>query len=214
MSGNEIAKLAKEGERGAGWRWLGMFSSSLPCGRRSRPRQLSFSSSYGMIVKSLMKTARELFVTAWLSTVFMGIAAAVASEDPLVTWHTRTANFGINARGSLSELSRADDKRSYLAAGQPAPLLSVRLEGKLHAPYSAAWDAQTKRLTLRFADVDATAVVAVEAKPTHVVFEVVDVQPTNRVELVLWGPYPTTIGDLIGETVGVDRKSTRLNSSH
>ena len=158
-----------------------------------------------MIVKSLTKTARELFVTAWLSTVFMGIAAAVASEDPLVTWRTRTANFGINARGSLSELSRADDKRSYLAAGQPAPLLSVRLEGKLHAPYSAAWDAQTKRLTLRFADVDATAVVAVEAKATHVVFEVVDVQPTNRVELVLWGPYPTTIGDLIGETVGVVR---------
>ena len=33
----------------------------------------------------------------------------------------------------------------------------------------------------------------------------VDLQPTNRVELVLWGPYPTTIGDIIGEVVGVVR---------
>ena len=45
----------------------------------------------------------------------------------------------------------------------------------------------------------------VESKPTHVVFELVEVQPTNRVELVVWGPYPTTIGSIIGETVGVVR---------
>jgi len=48
-------------------------------------------------------------------------------------------------------------------------------------------------------------VLTLEAKPTHVVFELVDVQPTNRAELVLWGPYPTTIGDLSGEVVGVVR---------
>jgi hypothetical protein len=39
------------------------------------------------------------------------------------------------------------------------------------------------------------------------VFVLVDVQPTNRAELVLWGPYPTTIGDIIGEVVGVVRDS-------
>jgi len=62
-----------------------------------------------------------------------------------------------------------------------------------------------KRLTLPFADAGVSAVLTLEAKPAHVVFELVDVQPTNRAELVLWGPYPTTIGDMIGEVVGVVR---------
>ena len=60
-------------------------------------------------------------------------------------------------------------------------------------------------MTLRFADVEAKVTLIAKARPTHFVFEVVDVQSVNRLELVLWGPYPTTINDIIGETVGVVR---------
>src|SRR5208282_1600962 len=102
-------------------------------------------------------------------------------------------------------LSRNKDGRSYLAADQPAPLLSLRIEGKFIAPETTAWDAETKRLTLQYGSAGAKAVVHIEAKPTHVVFEVLEAQPKERIELVLWGPYPTTIGDIIGETVGVVR---------
>ena len=132
----------------------------------------------------------------------IGLAGA---EQPLVTLPTRDATFAISGTGSLCEFSRNADRRSYLASNQPAPLLSVRVGGKLHAPDSAAWEPQTKRLTLRFAEPASRAVADGEAKPTHVVFEVGGVQPTNRVELVLWGPYPTTIGDIIGEVIGVVR---------
>jgi hypothetical protein len=138
----------------------------------------------------------------WLA---MSAAAFAAAEQPLVTLRTRDATFAISGVGSLCELSRNTDHRSYLATNQPAPLLSVRVSGKLHAPNSAAWEAQTKRLTLRFAEAGVSAILTVEAKPTHVVFEVVDVQPTNRVELVLWGPYPTTIRGMVGEVIGVVR---------
>jgi len=132
--------------------------------------------------------------------------ARAGAELPLVTLRTRTATFAISDKGSLCGLSRNADSRSYLAP-QPAPVLSVRVGGRLYAPDSAGWDLQTKRLTLRFADAGVSAVLTLEAKPTHVVFELVDVQPTNRAELVLWGPYPTTIGDIIGEVVGVVRDS-------
>ena len=81
----------------------------------------------------------------------------------------------------------------------------MRVGGKLHAPDSAVWDADTKRLTLRFADAGVSAVLKAEAKATHVVLDVVDLQPTNRVELVLWGPYPMMIDDIIGEVIGVVR---------
>ena len=49
--------------------------------------------------------------------------------------------------------------------------------------------------------------VAVRAKPTHVTFELSELRTTDEVELVLWGPYPVDIGDLVGEVVGVVRDS-------
>ena len=128
-----------------------------------------------------------------------------AAGQPLVRLKTQAATFAIDAKGSLCVLSRNDNGHSYLAPGRPAPLLSVRLDGKLHAPDSAAWDARTKRLTLHYGGANATVVLTMEAKPAYAVFEVVEVHPPDGIELVLWGPYPTTIGEIIGETVGVVR---------
>jgi hypothetical protein len=131
---------------------------------------------------------------------------ALSAAEPLVTLRTQTASFAVDAKGSLCALSRNEDGRDYLAATQPAPLLSVRMEGKLYAPQIATWDAATRHLALRYGDTGASALLTVDSKPTHVVFELVEVQPTNRVELVVWGPYPTTISNIIGETVGVVRE--------
>ena len=129
----------------------------------------------------------------------------VRAAEPLVTLHTQTATFAVDATGSVCALSRNEDGRNYLAAGQPAPVLRVRIEGKLYAPQTATWESSSQHLSLRYGDTGASAVLRVEEKPTHIVFEVVEVQPANRVELVVWGPYPTSIGDIIGETVGVVR---------
>ena len=49
MGGKEVAELAEAGEFGTGWRGRGCFSS-LPCRRKTRPRQLNFSSRHGMAV--------------------------------------------------------------------------------------------------------------------------------------------------------------------
>jgi hypothetical protein len=133
------------------------------------------------------------------------ITAGTIAAEPLVTWRTATATFALDTQGSLSAISRNSDQHDYLATGQPSPLLALRLEGTVYAPDSAAWDAQAKRLTLRYAKAGASAVVTVEAKPSHLVFEVVEVNPAERVEVVIWGPYPTRIGQIIGETIGVVR---------
>jgi len=148
---------------------------------------------------------RFLCVAAAFACAAMLVFAAGGAEPPLVTLKTRAATFCLDGAGTFCSLARESDGRGYLAPHQPAPLLSARVGGKLHAPDSAAWDPLTKRLTLRFTAAGVSAVLAAEAKPTHLVFEVLDVQPTNRVELVLWGPYPTTIGDRIGEVIGVAR---------
>ncbi len=123
-----------------------------------------------------------------------GICHGETAGQAWITLETEAATFGIDRRGSLCELARNQDGRSYLAANQPAPLLQLRIEGKFIAPQA-----------------NASAVIHIQTKPTHIVLKLVDAQPRNRIELILWGPYPTTIGDIIGETVGVARDKEFAN---
>ena len=111
--------------------------------------------------------------------------------------------FGVDAAGALSSIHLGG--RELIAPGVAAPLVSLRIAGTLHTANRAQWDAKRTRLTLGFDGVDATATVAVSAKASHVAFELTKLEASAPVELIVWGPYPTNIGDLIGEVVGVVR---------
>jgi hypothetical protein len=161
---------------------------------------------------------------AWLSSLSAGglrRAVAAAPENgvtgagsrvenapaaEILTLKTRWSTFRINATGTLNEI-RGDRERNYLAPGEPAPILSVRAAGKLHPPNRASRNAAGNTLTLGYDDIGATAVLAVQAEPTHLSFELTNLHSTQPVELVLWGPYPTSMNDLVGEVVGVVRNS-------
>ena len=129
----------------------------------------------------------------------------VAAPGDVRTFTTRTSAFSIDATGALRAITI--NGRNYLAPGQAAPLLSIRIADKLHAPTRARWDATKQRLTLAFAEADAAAVVAIEAKATHLTLELIELRAAHPVELIAWGPYPIAISDLVGEVVGVVRDS-------
>jgi len=133
-----------------------------------------------------------------------GISGA-APAGALRTFTTRESAFTVDAKGSLCAITFHG--RNYLSDGQPAPLLSLRIAGKLHQPTRASWDATKRSLTLAFDEADGRAVVAMEAKATHVALELIELRAAESVELVVWGPYPIAIGDLVGEVVGVVRDS-------
>jgi len=148
------------------------------------------------------------------SVILIAAGAGCLTHVPRSKWdagtqslglRTDTATFTINANGAVSQIVAAGTGKNYLPAAEPAPLLQLNIAGAWQVPDQAAWDAKLGRLTLHYKDAAATAVVQVEAKPTHLVFELLGLQSSQPVELVLWGPYPTTIGDIIGEVVGVVR---------
>jgi hypothetical protein len=154
------------------------------------------------------KRQRNRLITSCLATFVLLFAAALCcpgETEPLASFRTETATFGIDDRGSLCRLWRNEDRRSYFAEGRKAPLLSLRLDGKFIAPESASWNAGAEQLTLRYGEAGAKAVLHIQTKSSHVTFELVEVEPRDRVELALWGPYPTAISDIVGETVGVVR---------
>lgn len=128
-----------------------------------------------------------------------------ASGKDVAIFTTRESSFRVNEQGALSAITRRSDGRNYLAPNQPAPLLSLRIGGQWLIPTNAVWDSAANRLTLRYPAADTRAVLVVTTQPTHVVLEAEEVRPLADVELLLWGSYPITIRETVGEVIGVVR---------
>ncbi len=63
---------------------------------------------------------------------------------------------------------------------------------------------QESRMILHFPD-KMVAVVEVSAKSDYVRFELISLESRHDIQAIVWGPYPTTIQDKIGETICVVR---------
>ena len=96
--------------------------------------------------------------------------------------------------------------RNYLATCQPAPLLSIRVEEQIFHPDSMTWKGSV--MALYYNAVEAKVRINVCVRDTHFTFEIISIDCKRRLELVVWGPYPTTIDQIIGDTVGVVRNET------
>lgn len=147
--------------------------------------------------------ARRLVLAVQTVLSFAVMAAEPAPRNEIAVLSTRTATFRIDAAGSLCAID--GNGRNYLPPAQPAPVLQLRIDGQDHAPDKAGWDEASQQLTLHYGASGAVATVKVATKTTHVSLELVAVKPAERIEAVIWGPYPTTIHEIIGEVVGVVR---------
>ena len=146
---------------------------------------------------------------AWILVLTLTAVWCVSAAEPEVRLRTDTATWVMDGRGGLKSIIAEANGRDYRAPGQDSPILSVRVDGNVQVPDRAVWDAGGKRVVLHFPGTGEGIAVTLtaETKRTHVVFEVVDVRPGEVVDMVLWGPYPTTIGSIVGEIVGVVRDS-------
>jgi hypothetical protein len=116
---------------------------------------------------------------------------------------TSTSLFKVDRTGRFTAIIVAG--RNCLATDQPAPLLNLRFNGKWHPASYASWSAEGDAVTLRFADIEAEAKVAVRTKSSHITLELTHLLANQDVELALWGPYPLSLGGMVGEVVGVVR---------
>jgi hypothetical protein len=159
------------------------------------------------MARSYLDAVGSAFTRGLTTLLTAGLTVATASVLGLETtqFTTRDAVFALDEQGALRSITRRNDGRNYLAAGQPAPLVSVRIAGKLYAPVASTWDAPSRRLTCRYRESDAIVVLQITSKTTHLVLEAIEVEPREKIELILWGPYPTSIQETVGEVIGVVR---------
>jgi len=111
---------------------------------------------------------------------------------------------GISADGRLASLTDLATGRAYLPEDAHAPFLTLRKDGVHLEPASGVFSAADSTLVFDY-EGGLQARVHVRPGETHATFELVSVSDAASVELAIWGPYPTTIDSIIGETVGVVR---------
>jgi hypothetical protein len=114
---------------------------------------------------------------------------------------------GLDRSGRVVSFTDTTADVEYLPHGQTVPLLSLRVDDRELEPVHASFELSDSILTLTCPG-RREATVRVKSKPTHATFELLSVSDADAVDLAIWGPYPTSIGKTIGETVGVVRGET------
>lgn len=120
---------------------------------------------------------------------------------------TDTFSVSIDEKGQLISLKDKASNTEYFAQGQEAPLLVVHVkDSTILAPFNMKIDEAAKLLTLTF-DEGIQIGVSYEQKDSHLTLEVLSATPQDKIPGVIWGSYPTTISETIGEVVGVVRNT-------
>lgn len=146
-----------------------------------------------------------LRASSTLLTIVIVCLLSIQTSAQVATFKTATFRLSLDAKGNISEMTDTKSQKNYLATGEPAPLLSIRVKGVIEHPSVMKWNAATKSALLRFPKHGVDAVVSVHEKNDYITFELKRIDKNKSIELVIWGPFPTTIDETIGETVGVVR---------
>src|SRR5688572_16037095 len=147
-----------------------------------------------------------MFQTNWLKrhlTFILVILFAVELQSQ-VSLQTKHFKLSFDQSGKLTEMLDKSANKNYLASADTSFLLSVRRKGKIIKPLSLHWKNQSSEIILSFTDKTA-ATIKVDQQADYISFELKQLTNAAEAELILWGPYPTMIGDTIGDVVGVVR---------
>jgi len=118
---------------------------------------------------------------------------------------TDDLSLSISQTGQVAAMLNPKTGKNYLAIGEKAPLLSVRVAEEWEEPAQAVFNSKSGVIILNFMKAKVSAEIKVVQKKTHLVFELIRLNTKDKVNAVVWGAYPTIIGQTIGEVVGVVR---------
>ena len=125
-----------------------------------------------------------------------------SAQNEIQSFSTHHLRLKLNSDGQMTSIFDIAQEKEYFAPGQSAPLLQIAVGETSERPTAMSYDAEAHLLKLVYGTDNITATIEVNVKPTHLTFELKEIHGADAT-LIMWGPYPTTIGQTVGETVGV-----------
>jgi hypothetical protein len=132
------------------------------------------------------------------------ILALTACGDGSTHLETTSLEVVLTRTGSVRGLIDRGFDTDHLGIAPTTPLLTLGVAGSMLLPESATWSDVPRRLTLHYPGA-LTAEVGVSLHASYLTFELLAVSDPDTVEVAVWGPFPTDLAEVIGETIGVVR---------
>lgn len=144
---------------------------------------------------------KKLFLYLIISNLIL-ISCTNNKESAIIDLKSESFKISISDKGSIIDFTDLETNKNYLAKDTAVYLMSLRINNEIKVPRSAK--AKNNTITLIFEN-DIEAEIKVAEKESYLTFELLSLTNKDAVDLILWGPYFTTINKIIGETVGVVR---------
>lgn len=132
--------------------------------------------------------------------LFAGMVNCPAKNTGFATAWFKLA---LDEKGNVTSLFDKTENKEYLPEGKAAPLMCIRREGTIEMP--SLYKKNGNTIMLQYDKSKVEAHIKVVEKPDYLSFELVKITSPEQIELVIWGPFPTGIREIIGECVGVVR---------
>lgn len=104
--------------------------------------------------------------------------------------------------GKNGEITRFYGDKEYLPSNAESYLIRIKIDGEEYVPINVKWKGE-------LADVSFIQNIKITIRGTvkdgYIKFEVENVKNIEKVDVLLWGPFATSINETIGEYVGVVR---------
>jgi hypothetical protein len=132
-----------------------------------------------------------------------GLMIALTVSAKNIVFENTHFRISIDERGYVVSVYDKFNNKEYLPEGHQAPLFSIRYNGEIEHP--SQLKKKNNAITVLFSKSKVEAQINAVVKTKYISFELASITQAANVEVVMWGPYPTTIRETIGESVGVVR---------
>jgi hypothetical protein len=130
-------------------------------------------------------------------------------EREIVSLTTKHLSLGISSKGCITSMRDLKSGTDYKAINELSPLMALYTDhgdSIEYLPEQAFYDETSGILTMDYPN-GSVARIKIDNKQEYLRFELLSVEPRYDIRLVVWGPFCTSIGETVGETVGVVRNT-------
>ena len=134
-----------------------------------------------------MVSVRRIYFLSLICLLFMLFFSGACPASEQVSFHTDYLRVELTPSGSIESIYDLVNNTEYLVESQPAYLLSIRLpDYSYQAPTAVTFSEDNHLLTFTYGQTGVTAAVRVSHKKTHVMFELVSIEPQDKVNRIVW----------------------------